>query len=98
MGVYAVFGSDNPEDLGGAISEAITEGDYYRLPSDDWLIAYDGTLQELCRKIGISPPLDHPEDANWFSDVGSAIAVSVDRYWGYHKAETWDWLASKQDK
>lgn len=53
----------------------------YRLPMGEWLIAYQGTTQQLSDELGIS---EGPSN--------SAIVLSISSYWGRAPKQIWEWL------
>ena len=53
-----------------------------RLPTGQWLVAYDGTSRQLSDEVGIS------------ESSGSALVLNFSAYWGRAGKDIWEWIAA----
>ena len=54
----------------------------YRLPLGEWLVAYQGTSQQLFDELDILGD----------KDSGSAIVLAISSYWGRTNPQVWEWF------
>lgn len=75
---------------------AIFPGNYYELGRGQWLVAFDGTAQELFTKISPLPtPNAPPEVASGLRILYGTVAFGIGGYYGIASRDLWEWVAIK---
>ena len=89
MQVFAVF-SLRP---GASIHEKAEEafrGDYLFVDDSSCLVAsHISTTQEVAAKLGIGQERDSQ------GEIWNGIVTTFGSYWGFHNANTWEWIRVK---
>lgn len=84
--VYFVTAHTFGAKVGERIKSFVDEDDLYELPSNEWLVRFEGTAQELAEKAGIRGGNDR---------LGTGLVLPVTTYSGRASTELWDWLSAK---
>jgi len=104
MKVYAVFGTDDANQLSVGVKAAFPKAeDRLELHGGSWLVASQHqTTKEVAEKIG-SPMAQKGLISSLVKDLDSStqvqfVVVPVTTYWGIHSPNTWEWIQSRSDE
>jgi hypothetical protein len=84
--VYFVTAHSQAASVRERIYGMIAQDDRYDLASDQWLVKFEGSTQDLAEKAGI-----RGGDAQ----IGTGLVLSVSTYSGRAPTELWDWFKAK---
>jgi hypothetical protein len=84
--VYCITAHAEAAKVGARIKSLISDEDIFPLASNQWMVKYEGTTQELAEKAGVRSGEDF---------IGKGIVLSVTTYSGRANTELWDWLKAK---
>jgi hypothetical protein len=83
MAAFIIIPIGNTSDIDAAVAQKFP-GDSFRLPKGEHLVVFDGTSKELSDRLGISD-----------GQVGSALVVGINGYFGWASKDIWEWLQIK---
>ena len=69
--------------------ERVHAGNHLKIADNVWLIAANGTAQEVCGGLGMPTEPGQPSPF-------SAVIVGISGYYGYGGNNIWEWMAAKQ--
>ncbi|RAK01631.1 hypothetical protein [Aliidiomarina maris] len=111
MAIYAVFGTDAPEEIAHRVRELFDE--YLELAGGQWFIQSTLTTKEVAEKImdfqeyipsepnspqdGEGAELEIFQTPKYQFIRNNFIVVPVTNYWGIQSAHIWEWLSLKKD-
>jgi hypothetical protein len=71
-------------ELEKVLAEKLSEH-HYRLPNGEWLVAFDGTPEELSTELEMTST----------SAGGRALVFAIERYFGFAPANAWAWIKAR---
>lgn len=80
MQIFAVIAIKGPKTIETAL-ESVAPDDFYALKDDVWLVAFEGTTQQLAEKLGIRDGKN-----------GTGLVAPIGNYSGRASTDLWEWL------
>lgn len=80
MQVFVVVSISNPEKIEAQL-KSFEEGKSFLLKAGVWIVAFDGTTQQLAEKLGIRE-----------GDSGTGLVTPISNYSGRASADLWEWF------
>jgi hypothetical protein len=83
MGVFSVANTNQTNDA--VVRKTILEhfpNDYYELGRGQWFVAFNGTAEELYKKL-------------FPSNLSGTVVFGIGGYFGFTSRAFWEWLATK---
>ena len=81
--MFVILAGSDPDKVAAVIAEKYPN-DFLMVAPGQWLVAGDGTAQEVSNNLGITDGTN-----------GSGLVLSFQTYFGRSKPQNWEWIADK---